>query len=78
MYLVHALVTPEVGHGQDRDRDTPVDSASQIPGLFMGHDPTRGSSHEVFKMPRVGSGGVRNLAGRVGLAAGPTRPDPTR
>ena len=27
---------------------------------------------------RVGSGGVQNLAGQVGSAADPTRPDPAR
>ena len=33
-------------------------------GLFAGHEPTRGSSHGVFKMSRVGSGRVGS--GRVG------------
>ena len=28
----------------------------KISGLLTGHDPTRGSGHEGFKMPRVGSG----------------------
>ena len=50
-------------------------------GLFTGHDPTRGSVQEGFKISRVGSGhhvlkshgsgrvgsrGFQNLAGRVG------------
>ena len=41
------------------------------PGLFAGHDPTRGSGYVVFKISRVGSGRVgsgslQNLTGRVG------------
>ena len=34
-------------------------------GLFTGHDPTRELGQEIFKKSRVGSGGVRNLTGRV-------------
>ena len=39
------------------------------PGLFTGHDPTRGSGQGGFKISRVGSGRVitfENLTGRVG------------
>ena len=39
------------------------------PGLFTGHDPTRGSGQEVLEMSRVGSGRVQkfsNLTRRVG------------
>ena len=43
----------------------------EFSGLFAGHDPTRGSRHDVFKMSRVGSGrvgseNVQNVTGRVG------------
>ena len=41
----------------------------KIPGLFTGHDPTRGSGQGGFKISRVGSGRVitfQNLMGRVG------------
>ena len=54
---------------------------SLFPGLFLGHDPTRGPDQEVSKLSRVESDRVRRSyglgwigSGRVGV----TRPDPAR
>ena len=43
----------------------------------MGHNATRGSGQEVFKLSQVGSGRV-GAGGFKSSRAGPVNPDPTR
>ena len=51
------------------NQDRRFSHAECIPGLFMGHDPTRESGQGGFNISRVGSGPILtfyNLTGRIG------------